>query len=385
MLQSSQISQFAQLLFDSDEAARHATPILKAILDGRSSRVSDVAQHMRGNAAANYKHIQRFIQNVDTKASLLRLFQAEAPFVIGDATEIPRPHAYRTPYVGTLKDGKTRGFWLLLLATPYRGRALPCHFLTYSSRTLAQQAESRNLNHLQAFQPLKALLGDKPLVLDREFSYLELLEAFAAAQINFVIRLKLGSHPPQFFDENKQRLELSAEPGKTVVYRNLFYKGKVRVNVIGYWQAGYAEPLWVMTNLKAEVGGQIYFARMKIEETFRDLKSLLGLAKVMNQHQAKMEQMVALVMLAYTLGVLVGEELRDVLFGAPPAPHPARSRTSQPPHPLRIPSPKWKLYSGLFLLLKQKLDVSPAELNQVVRTAVDRFRRMVQYPVRTFV
>jgi len=385
MLQSNQIRQFAQWLFDSDGAARHATPILKAILDGRSARVSDVAQHMRGNAEANYKHIQRFMQNVDTKESLLRLFQADAPFVIGDATEIPRPHAYRTPYVGTLKDGKTRGFWLLLLATPYRGRALPCHFLTYSSRTVAQQAESRNLNHLQAFQPLKALLGDKPLVLDRDFSYLELLEAFAAVQINFVIRLKLGSHPPQFFDENKQRVELMAEPGKTVVYRNLFYKGKVRINVIGYWQPGYAEPLWVMTNLQAEVGGQIYFARMKIEETFRDLKSLLGLEKVMNQHQAKMEQMVALVMLAYTLGVLVGEELRDVLFGAPPAPHPARGRTSKPPRPRRAPSPKWKLYSGLFLLLKQKLDVSQDQTNQIVRTVLDRFRRMVQHPVRTFV
>jgi len=385
MLQSSQISQFAQLLFDSADAARQATPILKAILDGRSARVTDIAQHMRGTPAANYKQIQRFMQKVDTKETLLRLFQADAPFVIGDATEIPRPHAYRTPYVGTLKDGKTKGFWLLLLATPYRGRALPCHFLTYSSRTIAAAAESRNLNHLQAFEPLKALLGDKPLVLDRDFSYLELLEALHAAQINFVIRLKLGSHPPQFFDENKQPIELVAEPGKTVVYRNIFYKGKVRINVIGYWHKGYAEPLWVMTNLKAELGGQIYFARMKIEETFRDLKSLLGLGKVMNQQQAKMEQLVALVLLAYTLGVLVGEELRDVLFGAPPALPNARGQTSKPPRPLHAPSPKWKLYSGLFLLLKQKVDLSLAQFQQVVRTAVDRFRPMVQHPVRTFV
>lgn len=385
MLQSSQILQFAQMLFDSPDVARQATPILKALLEGRSARVSDIAQHMHGRAAANYKHVQRFMQNVDTKETLLRLFQADAPFVIGDVTEIPRPHAYRTPYVGTLKDGKTQGFWLLLLATPYRGRALPCHFLTYSSRTIAAEAESRNLNHLQAFAPLKALLGDKPLVLDRDFSYLELLEALHAAQINFVIRLKLGAHPPQFFDENKQPIELVAEPGKTVIYHNLWYKGKVRVNLIGYWQNGYAEPLWVMTNLKAEVGGQIYFARMKIEETFRDLKSLLGLQKVMNQQQAKMEQLVALVLLAYTLGVLVGEELRDVLFGAPAATHPIAGRTSKPPRPVPIPSPKWKLYSGLFLLLKQKLDLSLAEFQQVVRRAVDRFRRMVQYPVRTFV
>jgi len=385
MLQSNQIFQFAQSLFDSEEAARQATPLLKAILDARSARVSDIAQHMRGTPAANYKQIQRFLQKVDTKETLLRLFQADAPFVIGDATEIPRPHAYRTSYVGTLKDGKTKGFWLLLLATPYRGRALPCHFITYSSRTLNQQAESRNLNHLQAFAPLKALLGDKPLVLDRDFSYLELLEALVAAQINFVIRLKMGSQPPQFFDESKRRIELVAEPGKTVVYRNLWYKGKVRVNVIGYWQPGYAEPLWVMTNLKAERGGQIYFARMKIEETFRDLKNLLGLEKVMNQHQAKMEQIVALVLLAYTLGVLVGEELRDGLDGTPLALKPTAPRAATSLHRLRRPGQKWKLYSGLFLLLKQKLTLAPEELRSIVRTALERFRQMVQYPVRTFV
>ena len=385
MLQSNHILQFAQLLFDSEDAARHATPILKAILDGHSARVSDIAQHMRGNPDANYKHIQRFIQKVDTKENLLRLFQADTPFVIGDATEIPRPHAYRTPYVGKLKDGKTRGFWLLLLATPYRGRALPCHFITYSSRTIAEEAASRNLNQLQAFQPLKALLGDKPLVLDRDFSYLELLEAFCAAQINFVIRLKLGAYPPHFFDANQQRIELNAEPGKTVVYRNIFYKGRVRVNVIGYWQSGYAEPLWVMTNLKAELGGQIYFARMKSEETFRDLKNLLGLEKIMNQQQAKLEQMIALVLLAYTFGVLVGEELRDVLYGESSAPATTTQPRAQSPRTRHAPTPKWRRYSGLFILLKQKISIALDEFQHVVRTAVGQFRHLVQHPVRTFV
>ena len=173
MLQSSHIFQYAQMLFDSTEEAAHASPILQGILAAHSARVSAIAQKMSGTAGANYKQIQRFIQHVDTKPALLRLFQADAPFVLGDATEIPRPQAYRTSYVGTLKDGKTKGFWLLLLATPYRGRALPCHFITYSSRTMAQQADSRNLQHLQAFQGLKTVLGEKPLVLDREFSYLE--------------------------------------------------------------------------------------------------------------------------------------------------------------------------------------------------------------------
>lgn len=385
MLQSTQIYQFAQVLFDSDDVARQATPILKAILDAQSARQSEIAQKMCGTPEANYKHMQRFMQKVDSKEILLRLFQEEAPFVLGDVTELPRPQAYRTSYVGTLKDGKTRGYWLLLLATPYRGRALPCHFLTYSSRTIAQQADSRNLNHLQAFQHIKALLGEKPLVLDREFSYLELLENLNAADINFVIRLNLGSHPPQFFDENKQRVELQIDPGETKVYRTLFYKGKVRVNLMGYWQQGYAEPMWVMTNLRAEVGGQIYFARMKIDESFRDLKNLLHLEKVMNKQQANMEQVIAWALLAFTVGFMVGEELRDVIYGPAPTTHLTNSRatSNKPIH--QKPGQKWKLYSGLFILLKQKVVLGFAEMQCLVHRVRDRFKTMVQHPVRTYV
>jgi hypothetical protein len=138
---------FLKHLFDSDRLAAKAAIIVEAILAACSPRISEIAQHMPGGEAANYKMVQRFLKLVDVKALLWRLFQADAPFVIGDPTEMPRPQARKTDYVGKLKDGKTRGFWLLLLATPYRGRALPCGFVTYSSKTIAQQARSRNQFH----------------------------------------------------------------------------------------------------------------------------------------------------------------------------------------------------------------------------------------------
>jgi hypothetical protein len=163
-------------------------------------RLTDIAVEMEGESAAGYKRIQRFLQRADPRLALWRLFQEDAEFVIGDPTEIERPQAWKTEYVGKLKDGKTRGFWALILATPYRGRAIPCGMLTYSSRTIAQQAVSRNLNHYRAFAALKDLLGGRPLVLDREFSYLELMLNFMEEQINWVIRLNLRAHPPKFYD-----------------------------------------------------------------------------------------------------------------------------------------------------------------------------------------
>ena len=54
----------------------------------------------------------------DPRAVLLRLFQSDAPFVIGDPTDMPRTQAYKTEYVGKLKDDR-HGFWLLLLATVF--------------------------------------------------------------------------------------------------------------------------------------------------------------------------------------------------------------------------------------------------------------------------
>ena len=286
--------------------------------------------------------------------------------------------------MGTLADGKTKGFWLLTLATPFRGRALPFHFITYSSRTIAQEESSRNRYHFRAFATLKDLIGDRPLILDREFSYLELLDALVTEQIHFVIRLHLGSHPPQLVDERGQTLTLSLTPGETAIHRKVWYKGQVRVNVIGVWQKGFSEPLWVMTDLRPERGLQLYFQRMKIEESFRDLKTLLRLHKVMNQQQGHMEKMVALVMLAFSMGLLTGEGLRDALYGEPVA------ATARVPLGEQVPGQphlrqgyKWKRYSGLFILLRQKIDLSRDQLRAVFRTALLAFRRLVQHPVRT--
>ena len=122
----------------------------------------------------------------------MRLFDEEAPFYIGDVTEVERPYARKTGYVGRLSDGKTLGFWLLVLGQPYAGRAIPFAFVCYSEKTLNQDLTSRNLEHRRLFGQVKKLLGDKPLVLDREFSYLGLFEALEASGVKYVIRLNVA-------------------------------------------------------------------------------------------------------------------------------------------------------------------------------------------------
>jgi len=369
MNQCIKAAAFLQHLFDQESLAAKAAIIIEAILAACSPRMSAIAQHMPGSETANYKLIQRFLGQVDVKALLWRLFQADAPFVIGDPTEMPRPQARQTSYVGKLQDGKTRGYWLLLLATPLRGRALPCGFVTYSSKTIAQMQRSRNQYHWEAFDQIKALLGDKPLVLDREFSYLELLQYLVQVSVNFVIRLNLGSHPPTFYDATGRKVPLIVGLGEQVTYRQLRYMNQVCVNVIGVWRKGHAQPLWVMSNLAPEQALAIYTARMKIEETFRDLKNLLNLDKLMNKSQAHLEQMAALVMLAFTIGVLYGETLRDELYG------PAADPQSASAH--RTRQRKWQAYSGLFILLKRKFTLPAKRLRQLQRQAAADFALLI--------
>lgn len=378
--------EFMSLLFDDPSSADSATEIGEAILAAQSLRLTDVSVEMDGESATGYKRIQRFLKANDPRAALWRLFQEDAEFLIGDPTEIERPQAWKTDYVGTLKDGKTKGFCALVLGTPYRGRAIPCGLVTYSSKTIAQGLDSRNLNHFRAFESLKDMLGERPLVLDREFSYLELLLNFVIEQIHWVIRLNLRANPPKFYDEDGKEVALTISPGETVIHNHVWYMGKVQVNLIGIWNKGFTHPMWVITDLEARQGLRIYFARMKIEETFRDLKSLLGMTRLMNKQQVYMEKMLALLLLTFTIGLLIGEEIRDLLYGEP------ISEGEQIPAQERIPgSPthkkgrKWKRYSGLFVLLKQKWSLSADQIDAVLGAALDTFLSLVQPRVRTFV
>lgn len=352
-------SEYFAYLFDDECSIQKAQAITRGILKARCCRVSEIAREMPGNETANYKCIQRFVAKTDLKANLLRLYQEEAPFLIGDPTEMPRPAAKKTDYVGLLSDGQTSGYGLLILATPYQGRAIPCHFVSYSSAIIGAEVSSRNRYHYRAFAEVKELLGEKPLVLDREFSYLELMQALVVEQVHFVIRLKTGAH---FFDQEGKPIALRVKKGETYILNQILYMGKVLVNVIGQWQEGLSEPLWVMTNLSAEQGLDFYLQRMKIEESFRDLKNLLGLDKMMHQKRRWMEQIVCLAFMAYAIGLVLGETLRTYLF-------PAASR-------------KRKLYSGLFVLLKLKLSVTYPDFRHVNHLALQTFHSIL-IPVRT--
>ncbi len=277
----------------------------------------------------------------------------------------------------------TAGYWLMVLSMPFRGRSIPFSFVVYSSKTIGEQVTSRNQEHFRCFEQVKQLLGDRPLVLDREFSYQELMEILTLEHIQFVIRLNVG-RGVRIVDEEGKAVKLNILPGETVIRPNVYYLGKVKVNLIGYLQKGLSKPLWVITTLKPDEGLEIYQNRMKIELTFRDCKDLLHLPKLMNKQQHHLEQMIALTLIAYNIGVWFGEALRDVTYGHLKPNQLQKSLQGK----LTVDTnkyPKWTIYSGLFVLLKQKFRIPRDELKLIAQEAIDAFAILVYGNVRSFV
>jgi len=343
---------------DSDKAAR----IIKGILDARSPRISDISNAMQGNPDANYKSIQRFLDNNDPRENLHRLFNKEEEFIIGDPTEIHRPQAKKTEYVGKVGKGKKLGFWLMVLSSPYKGRAIPFNFITYSSKTINDESSSRNLEHLRVVSEMKEIIRDKVLVLDREFSYESLFENIITEGIKFVIRLNISNNPT-ILNEKGDKISLTINPGDEVHFRGVYYKGKLKVNISGKWDKGFNEPIWVISNIAPEEAMKIYGLRMKIEESFRDMKDLLNIDKIMNYKRDNMEKMISMVLLSYSIGLLIGEGIREVGYTCK----------------------KRKLYSGLFILLKRKVLLSKSVIADIINNAYLLFCDMVLPNARTYV
>jgi len=97
--------------------------------------------------------------------------------------------------------------------------------VTFSFATIGQKDGSRNLVHQRAFGALRDLLGGASAGVGPgiPLRYLNSLEFLAAPGIHFVIRLNLGSRPPNFYNGDRREAQLTLVQGERVVYRDLWY------------------------------------------------------------------------------------------------------------------------------------------------------------------
>lgn len=110
----------------------------------------------------------------------------------------------------------------------------------------------------------------------------------------------------------------------------------------------------------------------------------MHLTKLMNKKQPLLEQMIAFCLLAYVVGVWFGEAMRDVVYGKLDVAQLPEALLNKPPVDKNA-HPKWLLYSGLFVLLKQKLRLPGKQVEAVTNAAASAFGVMIYGNVRSFV
>jgi len=137
-----------------------------------------------------------------------------------------------------------------------------------------------------------------------------------------------------------------------------FLDGEKKIGYINQF-GGIGEDFLISQNQKYEIickeALEIYQSRMKIEESFKDLKSLLHLDKIMNKSQEYLEKMIALVMLAYAIGLLIGEKIRAVAYKGK----------------------KGKDYSGFFIFIKHLRQVAKDLVHAAIATALASIKALV--------
>ena len=168
----------------------------------------------------------------------------------------------------------------IVVAIPFRMRAIPIYWHIYTNEQIQDLVyKSHNtliwdfLDHLTKVQ--KQALGKRRRFIwlfDRGFADVKLMIRLKRANIHFIIRVKknVGVEVLGYVGTLKHF-------NKRGYFENIVYHKdkRIQVNLFCAWDENEEEPMLLVSNQSAALL-LLYRQRMKIEEAFRDLKSLFG-------------------------------------------------------------------------------------------------------------
>jgi hypothetical protein len=172
------------------------------------------------------------------------------------------------------------GYQAIVVAIPFRMRAIPIYWHIYTNEQIQDLVYlSHNtliwdfLNKLNTVQ--HQALGKRRRfvwIFDRGFADVKLMIKLKKWRVGFIIRVcrNVGVEVQGYVGQ------LSAFP-RTGYYENIIYhkEKRIRVNLYCAWDDNYDDPMLLVSNQACNLL-MLYSQRMKIEEAFRDLKSLFG-------------------------------------------------------------------------------------------------------------
>jgi len=173
-------------------------------------------------------------------------------------------------------DGSTlgRGCMCLMVSVVYKKRALPLGWIVFKG----SKGHCSETRHLEALQQVKTLIppGAEVVILgDGEFDGGDWLNTLAEYGWRYVCRTAKNA---LLFEDGVafSFAEWGVCPGDCLSVPNIQFRqqGYGPMMAIAWWQASYAEPLFLLTNLElAEEACAYYRQRFLIETFFSDQKS----------------------------------------------------------------------------------------------------------------
>jgi len=172
------------------------------------------------------------------------------------------------------------GYKAIVVAIPFRMRAIPIYFRVYTNEQIQDMVymshntlvwnflhELKQLQH-QALSKRQRFIW----VFDRGKALVKLMIKLKAWKVGFIIRAcrNVGIHVEGYVGQLGQFQRRG-------YFENIVYHKdeRIRVNLYCAWDESYDEPMLLVSNQACNLL-LLYSQRMKIEEAFRDLKSLFG-------------------------------------------------------------------------------------------------------------
>lgn len=210
--------------------------------------------------------MRRWVKHPELEAELIYL-----PF----AVQILQALAHQRLVLVIDASAVARSCQVLMIGVVYRQRALPLAWLVYRGK----KGHTSAARHIQVLEQLRPLIPSDAEVLllgDAEYDTTA-MQLWLAAQTDwqYVLRTapqiyvhsELGEHPIA---------AMPLEQNHVLVYRQIGFTqaDTLRVNLVGWWGAEYAQPIYLLSNLegKYQICRQ-YRRRALIETLFSDQKS----------------------------------------------------------------------------------------------------------------
>ncbi len=182
------------------------------------------------------------------------------------------------------KAGATQA---LLAGVPFEGRTLPLAVYTFQYPWQERSAGSQNQLEEIFLTDLETALPDRvqPVwVGDRGYARAALLRHSNQQQRLYIIRGRAGTRV-EYQGRSCKLGELKAASGQAVRFSGVRYQAhqRVPIDVVAYHDPQFQEPWWLLvppdrqTLLPTQTVLALYRERMRVEQSFRDFKTHLGL------------------------------------------------------------------------------------------------------------